>query len=103
MRVSCKSTAFYLLLFVFFAHYLTLCVGIDLLHDHEPDLEFHDNCPACQWLTLYQDDFSQASQMLNGLNDPFLLIGYEKCIQSFVLPSDSYRSSHFSRGPPLPA
>ena len=94
---------FNMFLLVIVAHYLTLSIGVDLYHDHEPEFDFHDNCPACQWLALYQDDFSQASQVLNVLNDPLFLIGYEQCIHSFVIPSEGYRISCFSRAPPLPA
>lgn len=30
-------------------HYLFVSLAVSFFHTHEADLNFHDNCPACQW------------------------------------------------------
>ena len=102
MRSSSGSIGFNVFLLAVVVYYLAISVGIDLCHDHDPDFEFHDNCPACQWLALHQDDFSQAGQILNVLNDPLFLVGYERYVQSLVIPSEGSRISFLSRAPPAP-
>lgn len=29
--------------------YLFVLLSVDMLHNHDADFNFHDNCPACQW------------------------------------------------------
>lgn len=91
-----------LILFILVAYYLILSAGSDFVHNHEPDSEFHDNCPACQWQTLSQDDFSGAGCILNILDDPLGLIGLKPCIQSIELTTNICALSNLSRAPPLP-
>jgi hypothetical protein len=102
MRRSFPSAAFYFLLFIFLAGYLAVSVSVDLLHNHEPSFEFHDNCPACQWNALHQDDFSQAGSLLNLLNDPLCCVGQEYYILSLIIPSECQDFSCSSRAPPQP-
>jgi hypothetical protein len=102
MRTSSKSIGFHILLLVFLAYYLSACIGADLAHNHEPDSDFHNDCPACQWDVLYQNDFSGAYKTLNALVDPLRSLGYKQYILSLVLPSENYSISYFSRAPPLP-
>ena len=103
MRVYSKSRWFYIVLIGALAYYLAISVGANLCHNHEPGFHFHDDCPACQWEVLYQDDFSQADQILSVLETPLFLIGYEQYIQLLVCPSDDFRLSCSPRAPPLPA
>lgn len=102
MRVSSKSIEIHFLFLVFLALYLAICINADCIHNHEPDCDFHDNCPACQWQVLYQDDFSGADKILSTLDAPLCLLSCKYYIQSLVLPSESYRISCLSRAPPLP-
>jgi hypothetical protein len=103
MRSLYRITGFQLLLLFVLAYYLVACLGVDLCHTHEPDAEFHDNCPACQWQAMYQDDFSNANRVLEVLDDPLRMIGFNPCTQSLIILPDNYRFSYLSRAPPLAA
>jgi len=36
-------------------NYVLVVLFIELAHTHEPDLVFHDNCPACIWEVQARD------------------------------------------------
>ena len=101
MKAFTKSIYFRFLFVVCLAFYLTVSFGAEFSHTHEPDIEFHDNCPACQWQVLHMDDFSQIQEILNALGAPLDLIGYEYYSQLLVFPSEILSFSYPSRAPPL--
>lgn len=102
MKALTKPICFRFLFVICLAFYLTVSFGAEFSHTHEPDIEFHDNCPACQWQVLYMDDFSQVHEVLNVPDAPLDLIGYEYYSQLLVFPSDILSFSCSSRAPPLP-
>jgi len=89
-------------LFLFFlSHYLIVSLGAFFFHNHKPDFSFHDNCPACQWQVQSQEDFSQASAILDALDSPLYFIEYCFLSQSVNLPWKQVSFPHFSRAPPF--
>ena len=100
MRIVSKSAGIHAILCIFIAYYLAACLGSDFLHTHEPDAEFHDNCPACQWQSMSQDDFSNAIDLLDVMADPLSFVGYKPYVYAIVLHSDGCGLSCFSRAPP---
>jgi len=100
MKITGKSAAGHLILFAFVMQYLFLSICVDLCHDHEADFAFHDDCLACQWQNLYQEDHSQAGHILAALDDPLFVIGYEWYIDLLILPSEVHVFPHSPRAPP---
>ncbi len=103
MRICSKSSGIRALLFICIAYYFATGMCSDFVHTHKPDAEFHDNCPACQWQSVSQDDFSGAISIIGGLADPLDFVGYKSCVHVFVMHPDGCESLCFSRAPPLPA
>ena len=100
MRVNYRPKGLHILVIIAAVYYLAICVGVDLLHNHEHDCQFHDDCPACQFEVLSQDDFSQAGQLFSTLESPLNLIGYEYYTGSILVPLAEYSFSRYSRAPP---
>jgi len=59
-----KSNRQITLLISFLTCYLFLSLFVEFFHDHEADLRFHDNCPACQWENQHQDNHSEFQTVL---------------------------------------
>jgi hypothetical protein len=100
MKSYYRSTGLHILAIIAAVYYLTICVGVDLLHNHEHDCRFHDDCPACQFEVLSQYAFSQADQLLSTLESPLNLIRYEYYTGSIPVPLAEYPFSRYSRAPP---
>ena len=101
-RLSSSRHLHYLLLLCL-AQFLVICLGFELFHNHEPDFEFHNDCPACQWQNLYQDDYSQAGQILAALDDPLFMIAQERYGDLLALPGEEHSFPYSSRAPPQSA
>jgi hypothetical protein len=102
MKASFRSREFHFLLLVFLSYFLVVSGGVDFFHNHEPDTDFHDNCPACQWQNMYQDDFSGAARILIDQTDPLSLLGYDYYYHSLIITSECSGFSCLSRAPPEP-
>lgn len=98
-----RSSRLRALLFLCIGYYLVAGMCADFFHTHEPDAEFHDNCPACHWRSMSQENFSGAISIIDGMADPLNFVGYKPCVHVLVIHSDSCESLCFSRAPPLPA
>jgi len=48
--------------------YLFVLVSVDLLHNHDADFDFHDNCPACQWSQQAFEDDAVLQGMYSALD-----------------------------------
>jgi hypothetical protein len=103
MRICSNASGIHAILFICITYYLAAGIGADFVHTHECDAEFHDNCPACQWLSMSQDDFSGAISTIDVLAAPLNFVGYKPCAHVCVALCDSRGSSSLSRAPPLPA
>lgn len=103
MRICSTSSGIHALLFICIAYYLAAGACADFCHNHEPNAEFHDNCPACQWQSVSQDDFSGAISIIDVLADPLNFVGRKPCVHVFFAFPDNCGSSCLSRAPPLPA
>lgn len=84
----------------FILNYATVTLGFAVSHTHEPDFDFHENCPACLWQVQAQDtDASQhevirliqgAQSYFNGMPAACICIFY----------NSEYDSQNPSRAPP---
>jgi hypothetical protein len=101
MGMFSKSASIHTLLLVFLTYYIAAGIGADFVHNHEFDVEFHDNCPACRWQAMYQDDYLGVNSIHGVLNHPLKFTGFKNYIQLFILPSDGYILSCPSRAPPF--
>lgn len=100
MRTSERSVYIRFLVLFCIAYYLCISLGVEFAHNHEPDAEFHNDCPACQWQLFYMDDFSEAQQITGALTTPLRLIGYNRHVQSFVFSLNIFTNYNSSRAPP---
>lgn len=82
-------------------HYLVVGLIVGLFHNHEEDLRFHDNCPACQWEVQSQNpdtalwDVNHLLEMQTAVYTQ-LISSCNTRIQSQTLSKD-----HASRAPPV--
>lgn len=102
MRILSRSAVIHALLYSVVAYYAVACSSTDFVHNHEPDTEFHHDCPACQWQTMSQDDFSGAISILDILSYPLSFVGFKTCLHELFMHTDSCGTSCLSRAPPLP-
>jgi len=86
-----------------FACFFIACGAVDFCHDHEPDDESHDLCPACQWNNLHQDDYSGEGEIYGVLKDGITFIGTRTASPVLFLLSDFNKDSILTRGPPASA
>jgi hypothetical protein len=100
MKASFRSREYHVLLLAFLAYFLVVSGGVDFFHNHEPDGDYHDNCPACQWQKMSQDDFSGATKILIDQADPLRLLSYDHYYHSPTITSESFEFSCSSRAPP---
>jgi len=91
-----------MLIFLFVGHYMAVGLLAYSCHNHEPDFNFNDNCSACQWQVQSQDDFSEASAILDALDNPLQFIGYKPHDQSCIQLKESVGFTFLSRAPPTP-
>ena len=89
-----------MLVVLFVGHYVALGLLAYFCHDHEPDFNFHDNCPACHWQVQTQNDDTSISTVLDALIDPLILVDHTPLIQSIVLTKQDFQNNHFARAPP---
>jgi len=81
--------------------YLLISLFIGLAHNHEPDMHFHDNCIACQWMRMEQDTDSKSVSIKDALH-PVLdsePVFYFYHIQTIKDQTILFRS--LSRSPPV--
>jgi len=75
--------------------FLFLIIGSDFLHNHD-DANFHEDCPACQWLVVSVFTFSIALILLGLILRPEIFLSYTP--QIFI--SKIYLTFLHLRGPP---
>jgi len=92
----------FILLILFFINYVTVGSFACLCHNHARDFRFHENCPACQWQVQFQDDFSEASAILDALDNPLQFIEYKPYDQSSIQLKECVGFTYLSRAPPTP-
>ena len=84
--------------------YLMVAIAADLLHNHDSDARFHDNCPACQWTQQAFEDDSVLQGMIAALEQiqaatpETAFFETDQTFNAVTLPTPlTYR------GPPAPA
>jgi len=71
-----------------------------LLHNHEEDLTFHDDCPACIWESQSQSDFSEVISYINSILNPVEQIAvFTDCEETHTIQLHT-QESQLSRAPP---
>jgi len=89
------------ILILLLLHYVFVGMVCGLFHNHEEDLVFHDNCPACQWEVQSQN----ADTALSDINDllKIQIAAYAMFDTSFdtILQSQIHIEDHPSRAPPI--
>ena len=65
--------------------YLTISFIATFGHNHEPDANFHDNCPACQWEIQKNSDDNCTKTILNLLLDPLFFNENTPIFKSIIL------------------
>ncbi|MCK5146860.1 hypothetical protein KAR48_08895 [bacterium] len=84
--------------------YFFVLVSADLLHNHDAEFHFHDNCPACQWTQhAFEEDtilqgMQAALEVLNVQTPDTICEETESIISTLSLPT-----SLTYRGPPTAA
>jgi hypothetical protein len=79
----------YLLFFLF------LNTGKELLHNHKPDINEHDNCPV----VILSQVLSSGISVHVELQNEFILESSHEIPQIFFLPQSNYKTVSL-RGPP---
>lgn len=80
--------------------YIFVGLFCSLFHNHEADLKFHDNCPACQWEVQSQNadtslyEVGQIIQLQSTVCEKNILISIH------LLQSQTLVENHASRAPP---
>jgi len=82
-------------------HYVLIGLVVGLLHNHEEDLKFHDNCPACQWEIQSQSRDTALLDVVHLLQlhqdvSTHLTLSHDSIIQS-----QTYFDNDPSRAPPV--
>ena len=85
---------------ILISYYVLLCLFSFVGHNHGPDLDFHDTCPACQWDILNQEDFSEVNNILDAFYDSLTLIQFQDIPYFIYIQKQDYTFSTFSRAPP---
>ncbi|MBN1164346.1 MAG: hypothetical protein JXB45_07190 [Candidatus Krumholzibacteriota bacterium] len=73
-----------------------------LLHNHE-DFEVRQDCPACQWKALSQEDYFPSSELLETIRDPLNEIHIQNNASSEIFILEGHSFSLSSRAPPRAA
>jgi len=89
-----------ILLLLLLSKYTFICHLTNLCHNQEPDWNFHENCPACQWGFQNQEDEIFISVASDAVFDPLVLIGKIPVIQSVAFAKLDFQAANLSRAPP---
>ena len=81
-------------------YYTIICLFSFTLHNHRPDLNFHDTCPACQWEIQYQEDFSAITSILDAFHDALIFYDIQSIPFFIDIPKQDYAFNTLSRAPP---
>lgn len=74
---------------------------VSLAHDHEPVIDYDDNCPACQWEIQTKENDAYLQPILNAIKNP-LLINFETPIyQTLIFNNFIDVTSQLPRSPPI--
>ena len=91
-----KNYYFKSILFIVVFVFLSLSLGVDFSHNHS-DSEFHNDCPACNWLINVVFTLSVFLILLGiFLNFEHIFLN---ALQIFI--SKFYRTFQYLRGPPI--
>jgi len=101
MKSSGKHSLFKVFLFIILAEYISVCFFAFSWHNHKPDAQFHDNCPACQWQVQSQGDGTSIDAVMDSLIDPLVLTSQNQVDQSINLFEQDFQFTNASRAPPV--
>jgi len=100
MKTAFKISWRALLLILLLVNYISVGILTFISHNHEPDFDFHENCPACKWQVQSQQNDTSTSTVLDALIDPLVFIDHTPTIQSIVLTKQNFQTTNLSRAPP---
>ena len=100
MKTVLKSSCRALILLLLLGNYSAVCLVTCVSHNHEPDFNFHDNCPACQWQVQSQQDDTYTNVILDALLDPLIFVGHTPIVRSIILTKKDFVINNLSRAPP---
>jgi hypothetical protein len=89
-----------ILLLGLISYYAVICLFSFVAHNHSPDLDFHDTCPACQWQVLTQENDTCTSMVLCMLCDPLVFVGPVSLHRCFIPALQYFYKTNLSRAPP---
>ena len=81
-------------------NYLFIGLFCELFHNHEADLKFHDNCPACQWEAQSQNADTSLSDVGQIIQLQSIFCENNILISIYFLQSQTLVENHASRAPP---
>ena len=85
---------------ILISYYAVICLFSSIAHDYEPDLYFHDKCPACQWDILNQEFVSDVNNILDALKNSLFLVDFQNIPFFIDIPKQDCTFITFSRDPP---
>ena len=85
----------------FLVLYASLSMFVEFFHDHDPDFQFHDNCPACQWEQQIQENHSEFETILERFLDVFAYPSYFVIFEDTPFYKQTDHTFYFSRAPPV--
>ena len=82
------------------AIYAFIALFISQLHFHEPDVTFHENCPACVWQIHAQDDDTTVVDIIDSITDAATLYHIISHNSNDWIPNQIVTFSFACRAPP---
>lgn len=101
MAASFRQAGLKIILILFCAYYIGIVPGVDLIHEHGFDGEFHEDCPACQLHMTYSGTFCDYDCLDDLLRDPYASWGINVFSGAMESPSSDHFSLRLSRAPPF--
>jgi hypothetical protein len=93
-KILSKRDAFTIVVF-YILFFLFLNIGKELLHNHKPDINEHDNCPVL----ILSQVLSSGISVNVELQNEFIVESSLEVPQIFFLPQSNYKTVSL-RGPP---
>jgi len=100
MRFNFKFNKQKILLIGLIGYYTIICLFSYLGHNHAPDFNFHDSCPACQWEVQAKEDDGYTQALMASFFHPLVLYE-ERAVRLFqIFISNVDLTINTSRAPP---
>ncbi|MFO7890988.1 MAG: hypothetical protein R6V04_11680 [bacterium] len=100
MMLTKKDSFLIFILFVLLSSYGLDISLVALAHDHNPVIDYEDNCPACQWEIQTKENDVFLQSLLNALQNPLLINLETLTYQTLIYNTFIYITSQLPRSPP---